>query len=173
MCKPLWYSLVLKEVSIIPRKNSRRSNGEGSIYKRNGKWYGRFRIGTKKDGKPIYKYLNDRTQKALIEQMQIEREKYRGFEVTENSQMPLKEWLYIWLDEHKKHSIKRSTYEGYKFIIDNYFIPVIGDTPINEITSSDVQSLYNGLSGRETKRGEKLSVGQIRRIHTVLHQAMQ
>jgi integrase len=169
----LWYSLVLKEVSIIPRKSSRRSNGEGSIYKRNGKWYGRFRIGTKKDGKPIYKYLNDRTQKALIEQMQIEREKYRGFEVTENSQMPLKEWLYIWLDEHKKHSIKRSTYEGYKFIIDNYFIPVIGDTPINEITSSDVQSLYNGLSVRETKRGEKLSVGQIRRIHTVLHQAMQ
>ena len=160
-------------MGIIPRKNSRRSNGEGSVYKKNGKWYARFRIGTKNDGKPIYKYLNDTTQKGVIEQLQIEREKYRGFEVTESSQMPLEEWLYIWLDEHKKHSIKRSTYLGYKFVIDNYFIPTFGNKPINEITESDVQSFYNGLTVRVTRKGEKLSTGQIHRIHTILHQAMQ
>ena len=117
----MWYSLVLEEVSLIAQqKNTRRSAGEGTVYKHNGKWEARFRIGTKSNGRPVHRCLRGDTKKEVIEQLQIERERYRGFEVTENSLMPLSEWLNIWLEDIKKIYIRESTYNGYKFIIDTY-----------------------------------------------------
>ena len=50
-------------------------------------------LGTKEDGKPIYRYVYGKTQKEVLDKLHQRIEDYRGVELTEDSKMTLGEWL--------------------------------------------------------------------------------
>ena len=157
----------------------RRPNGDGMIRKRaDGRWEGRIIVGHKDDGKPIYKAVLAKTQKELIPKLNQLKETYAGMELTENSRMTLGEWLDKWLTEYKAPMIRKSTAEGYRQYIDNHIKPYLGDKPITQVTTADVQKMYNMLkeSGciRESDTmGKTLSNSMVRSVHMLLHEAME
>ena len=98
-------------------------------------------------------------------------------ELTEASRMTLGAWLDKWLTEYKAPMIRKGTADGYRRTIDNHIKLYLGDKPITQVTTADVQKMYNTLkeSGRireSDTMGKMLSNSMIRSVHMLLHEAM-
>ncbi len=156
----------------------RRPDGDGLVRKRgDGRWEGRIVVGHKEDGKPIYRSVFAKTQKELMDKLHDNLEAYRDVELTENCNMTLSQWLDKWLNAYMVFSVRESTLDGYRRIVENYLKPHLGDKKIGSVTTADVQKMYNWLreNGRMNEHYEKnnsLSDSTIRGIHMVFHQAM-
>ncbi len=149
----------------------RRPSGDGMVRKRSdGRWEGRIVVGHKENGKPIFRYLSTKTQKDLLEKLRAEKEKYLGVEITEQSKMLLREWLDHWLNEYALPSVRESTLNGYRGYIERYIKPYLGDKLVGKITADDVRNFYQIVQHNDSAK--PLSASSIRRIHGVLHQAM-
>ena len=141
-----------------------------------GRWEGRITVGHKANGKPIYRSVLANTQSELMPKLNALKETYAGVELTEDSRMMLGEWLDKWLTEYKAPLIRQSTVDGYKTYI-NYIKPHLGSKQITQVTTADIQKMYNTLkeSGRirESKTmGKMLSSAVVRSVHMLLHEAM-
>lgn len=156
----------------------RRPNGDGMVRKRaDGRWEGAIVIGHKKDGKPIFKWVQAPTQRELMPKLHQAVETYRGAELTEESSMTLAEWFERWFKEYAEIVLRPSTVKGYRHYAEK-IIPFLGDRQIKLITTSEIQKMYNRLKadGREVNRekyGAGLSDAVIRSIHMLLHEVME
>ena len=156
----------------------RRPSGDGMVRKReDGRWEGRIVIGHKNDGSPIFRYVSAKTQKELLKKLHQSIEEYQGVNLSEESKMPLSQWLDRWLEEYAAPSVRPTTLEGYRGYINRNIKPYLGNRPVGKITREDVQKLYrelqrNGRQEYHPEHGHKLSGSTIRRIHGIFHEAM-
>ena len=156
----------------------RRPDGDGMIRKRpDGRWEGRIVVGHKEDGKPIFRSVFARTQKELLKKLHTQIETYRDVELSENSNITLGEWLDKWLSDYMALTLRESTMDSYRNMINHHIKPYLGDRKISSVTTADVQKLYNWLreNGRveeHWQKGNRLSDSMVRSIHMMLHQAM-
>lgn len=157
----------------------RRANGEGLVRKRkDGRWEGRITIGYREDGKPIQRSLYARTQDELLRRLHQEIERYRDMVIAEDCKMTLRDWLDRWLHEYIQYIVRENTFRDYEQIIQNHLNPYLGDKLMYRITKRDIQKLYihlkeNGHRRKNSNQSKSLSSGMVRRIHTVLHQALE
>ena len=151
----------------------RRPSGDGMVRKRDdGRWEGRIVVGHKENGDSIFHYVSAKMQKALMEKMHRCIVEYDGAELTEDSRMTLGEWLDIWLRECAEPSVRPSTYAGYCGYAERSLKPYLGSKQISKVTAADVQTLYRKLQREGGVDGGALSPTTVRRIHGVLHQAL-
>lgn len=156
----------------------RRPSGDGMVRKReDGRWEGRIVIGHQDSGEPIFRYVSAKTQKDLLKKLHQNIEEYRDVNLCEDSKMSLREWLDRWLEEYVAPSVRPSTLEGYKGYIERNIKPHLGDKPVGKITTEDIRRLYRALKehGRQEEHpqyGYQLAGATIRRIHGVLHEAL-
>ena len=151
----------------------RRPSGDGMVRKRDdGRWEGRIVVGHKENGDPLFHYVSAKTQKALLEKLHKSIDEYDGAELTEDSRMTLGEWLDIWLRECAEPSVRPSTYKGYLGYAERNIKPYLGSKQISKVTAADVQTLYRKLQREGGVGGGALSPATVRRIHGVLHQAL-
>ena len=137
-----------------------------------GRWEGRIVVGHKENGDAIFHYVSAKTQKALMEKLHRCIVEYDGAELTEDCRMTLGEWLDIWLRECAEPSVRPSTYAGYCGYAERSLKPYLGSKQIGKVTAADVQSLYRKLQREGGVDGGALSPATVRRIHGVLHQAL-
>ena len=158
--------------------NKRRPQGDGTIRKRaDGRWEGRIIIGHKNDGKPIFKSVFGKTQKATLKQLHKLIDLYRDIELTEECRIALSEWLDKWLNEYMIFTIKENTFRSYQRNIENYIKKYIGNIPLSSLSTTDVQKFYNkikkqGRINAHRVHGYALSDNSVRDVHMVLHQAL-
>ena len=156
----------------------RRPSGDGMVRKReDGRWEGRIVVGHKKNGDSIFRYLSAGTQKELMKQLHRSIEEYRGVDLSEDSKMPLGQWLDRWLEEYIAPTVRETTLRGYQKLIDSYLRPRLGEKPVCKISPDDVQRLYrellqNGRVREHPQYGCGLSGCTVRKLHGVFHQAM-
>ena len=156
----------------------RRPAGDGLVRKRSdGRWEGRIVVGHKADGSPIFRSVFAKTQGELLKKLHSRMEEYRDVELTEESGMTLGQWLDKWLEDFMTLTVRESTLNSYKNITEHHIKPLLGDEKIGSITTGDIQKMYNWLreNGRVSEHYEKgnaLSDTFIRRVHMMLHEAM-
>ena len=156
----------------------RRPQGEGTIRKRpDGRWEGRIIIGHKKDGTRIYKSVFGKTQKSTLKQLHQLIDLYRDVDLTEECRMTLGEWLDKWLDEYMIFSVRESTLEGYRSVINNQIKRFIGNKALSSLTTADIQKFYNkikkeGRTKPHPVHGYALSDSMVRGVHMLLHEAL-
>lgn len=156
----------------------RRPAGDGMVRKRSdGRWEGRIVVGHKADGSPIVRSVFAKTQGELLKKLHSRIEEYRDVELTEESDMTLGQWLDKWLSDYMTLTVRESTLNSYKSITEHHIKPLLGDEKISSITTADIQKMYNWLreNGRVNEHYEKgnaLSDSFIRRVHMMLHQAL-
>ena len=167
----------------------RRAKGEGSLRKRSdGRWEGRYTAGRDPDtGKLIYRNVLARTQseckaklKAAIAQQGSE-DMTPGDEA-QTCEKPkehytLGSWMRLWYEVYSKPNIRMTTQEFYSNFIEKHIVPKIGDTPIEKVTSLQLQKFYNSLQTngkvRQQPDGKQgLSKKVVRGIHTLLRMAL-
>lgn len=78
----------------------------------------------------------------------------------------IEQMMLKWLQD-KFHSVEYNTWLSYKSTTLNNIIPHIGQIRINELTTEDLQKLYN-----ETLYPSPLSAGSIRKLDTILSNAL-
>lgn len=157
----------------------RRPSGDGMVRKRDdGRWEGRIVVGHKENGDPIFQYVLAPTQKALLDKLHQNIEIFRDVELCEDSRMTLAQWLGRWLDDYASPRLRESTMSGYRIYAEQYIIPRLGSKKMTSITTTDIQRLYTKLKkeGRvheHPEYGHQLSASTVRRIHTMLHRALE
>ena len=92
--------------------------------------------------------------------------------------LTLGEWMDKWLDEYMIFTIKENTIKGYRSQIDHQIKPFIGHKQLASLTTADIQKFYNKIKkeGRvhpHPIHGHVLSDSMVRKIHMMLHEAME
>ena len=158
--------------------NKRRPQGDGTIRKRSdGRWEARIIIGHKNDGSPMYKSAFAKTQKSALKELHQLIELYRDVDLTEECRMTLGEWMDKWLDEYMIFTIKESTIDGYRAMVEHQIKRFIGNKQLTSLTTADVQKFYNKIKkeGRVKPHpltGYGLADTMVRKVHMILHQAL-
>ncbi|MBQ2709866.1 MAG: site-specific integrase, partial [Clostridia bacterium] len=68
--------------------SKRRASGDGTLRKReDGRWEGRLVVGTKKNGQRLYKGFTNKSQKEVLSQMNLFKEKLKGAVLCEDYRM--------------------------------------------------------------------------------------
>ena len=148
---------------------TKKANGSGTIRKRaDGRWEGKYTLGYEpKTGKLIRKSVYGKTQKEVrLALSKIVSEMDSGT-YAEPSKMKVSQWLDEWLASYTMN-IKPATRSAYEEHIRVHIKPSLGDIPLKQLSTRDIQQLYTNLL-----KERELSPKTVRNIHGVLHRTLE
>ena len=148
---------------------TKKANGSGTIRKRaDGRWEGKYSLGyDSKTGKLIRKSVYGKTQKEVrLALSKIVSEMDNGT-YAEPSKMKVSQWLDEWLGSYTMN-IKPATRSAYEEHIRVHIKPSLGDIPLKQLSTRDIQQLYTTLI-----KERALSPKTVRNIHGVLHRTLE
>ena len=144
------------------KKNSRASNGMGSIRQRaDGRWEGRY---SAPDGKQ--KSVYGTTEREVTAKLRATLHEIDSGAWKEPSKMTVGEWLDIWLRDYQGHTTGR-TVETYKGIVERHFKSTFGDVKMSVFSQMHVRRMVADMQ----KKGRAAST--IRHSCAILGGAMK
>ena len=164
----------------MPKK---RANGEGSIRKRkDGRWEGRYTAGCDPaTGKPIHKSVLAKTQSEAKEKLKQAIAEAEKLDMSRAKSYTLGAWIKLWYEVYAEPRLREKTKHYYLNYIDNHIVPELGGTPLEKLTTIQIQKFYNDLqkSGRIQRythiklKDKGLSTRVVRGIHTLLNNCLE
>ncbi|MBV9691594.1 MAG: site-specific integrase [Ktedonobacteraceae bacterium] len=135
---------------------------KGSVYQRkDGRWVAQFYLETGKK-----KYFYCKTEKdAYAALRKALHEQERGTLAT-GPQQTLKVYLEQWLEQVHRPTVRLSTYNLYRIVLDKHLTPCLGHIQLQRLTPQHVQAFY------VSKLREGLSAKRVRAFHALLHMAL-
>lgn len=146
---------------------AKRSNGEGSVYKRkDGRWMGSMSIGRNDEGKIIRKTVYGKTKKEVILKMDNTKHELNIGSYIEPDTITIEEWIKYWLKSYKDNKVKPRTYDSYESLARINIYPDLGEIKLQKLSIQDIQEVFN------KKYEEGLSANTIHKINIVLKSAL-
>ena len=147
-----------------------RGNGEGSIYphKRNGKKIGyraAYFVHTA-DG-PKRRYVSGKSREDVAAKLTKALGQSADGLLFDAGSLTVGEYLQRWLKDSVKGTVRHSTYEVHRHMIEPYIIPALGRLKLRDLSPVHVRGLY-----RE-KLDSGLSAATVRKIHSILRKALK
>src|SRR3989440_2738314 len=140
-----------------------RGHGEGTIYHRkDGRWVASITLENRKR-----KYFYGETRKEVQEKLKVALHEQQQGTLPTGPQQTVKQYLEHWLEEVHKPTIRLSTYERYRVILDKHIVPALGHLQVQKLTPQHIQAFYAHL----LKEG--FSPKTVRITHAVLHKALE
>lgn len=143
---------------------AKRKHGEGSVFQRkDGRWVAQIVL---ENGQKRPRYF--KTEKAAqVALRKMPHEKEQGTLIT-GPQQTLKAYLEQWLEqEYKLSTIRTSTYNMYRIVINKHIVPVLGHIQLQRLMPQQVRAFY------VIKLDEGLSSIRVKAFHAVLHRALE
>ena len=126
----------------------RRSNGEGTIFKRkNGRW----------EAQASVKQLNGSTKRVCVSAKSREavREKLKKILEQDSQRLPyskrdwtVAEYLDYWMTDIQQHRIRETTMSTYRYMIKNHIKPTLGYHKLQNLGVCHIRSALNELKKR-------------------------
>ena len=164
----------------MPKK---RANGEGSLRKRkNGRWEGRYTAGyDPATGKPIHKSVLAKTQSEAKEKLKQAIAEAEKLDMSRAKSYTLGAWIKLWYEVYAEPRLREKTKDYCLNYINNHIIPELGNTPLEKLTTIQIQKFYNDLqkSGRIQRythiklKDKGLSTRAVLGIHTLLNNCLE
>jgi integrase len=152
-----------------PDRRPKRSHGEGNIYKRaDGVFVGRVMLGRKSNGRPDRPKVTGATRAAVLKQIADLRRQADEGTLPDPAQgrQTVAAYLDGWLNAAGT-TARPQTLVGYRQIVRDHITPSIGRYKLSALRPDAIQRLYAG------KLAEGLSAYTVRKIHIVLHRALE
>ena len=132
------------------------------------KWLARAFLGRGADGKRRYhsRVLRGSKKDAQRYLNKVHREIDLG-EFVEPSDQPLRDYLSEWVESTLAARVTPKSRSDYESLMRLYIEPALGDRKLSQLSSAEIQRVYNGL----IERG--LSARTVRYTHSVLHSALE
>lgn len=155
---------------------TRRSKGEGSIRKRkNGTWEGRYTVASyserkKQNQKSVYgktqRECREKLQKAIYENQMINYSREREFTI--------EEWIETWYRIFSKPNLRVSTANQYRYFIDRFIVPNIGNVKLKDLSNIQVQQFINKMRDTDRNGGRegKIAPKTIKEVFNLLNRAL-
>ena len=84
------------------------------------------------------------------------------------------QFLHQWMTEYVKPSLKASTFESYRQMIEDHIVPALGDVKLAKLRPDQIQGLYADLLKGGRKAGDGgLSKTFVHYVHRILHSAFR
>ena len=113
---------------------------------------------------------------ATIEKRSADEDRRRA-EAESDGELTFAKYFQLWIDEHAARRCSLKTLERYKEL-GRYLIREVGATPLNELTTAQIQTMVHSLEdhgGAKSKRypcGRPLSARTVRHLGTLLYTAL-
>lgn len=144
----------------------KRSNGEGTIYKRkDGRWCGAYY-----DDLPVPKrhFVYGRTQTEVKKKLKVCRESSTLQNNQQNVSYVLENWILYYLENFKKNELKETTFGTYMETFDKHIRnSSIGKTKLGQLTAKQLQEFYNG------KMEDGYSAKTVRHMNVIINSALE
>ena len=145
---------------------TRRGPNEGSVHqRRDGRWVGSVHIGWI-DGKRVRKHVFATTRAEVVMKMKPLIKARDERRPVPDQRLKLGPFLWQWLEEVAKPTIRTSTYSSYKSIVEQHLVPGLGRNTVAKLSPADVQAFLN------QKSASGLSPRRVQYIHAVLRRAL-
>ena len=142
-----------------------RSKGEGTIYKRNGRYIGQYYT---QDCPPKRKTVSGKTKKEVQDKLVQIRHEMKEGTYMDTEKMQFGEFVKDFMENYKKNEIQRTTYDGYLDYLEKHVYPnALAKERLGEITVNMMQKYYN----QRTASG--MSSRSIRYLHSILNGAFK
>lgn len=143
----------------------KRGHGEGSIYQRSdGRWAASI---TLEGGNRKRKTFYGKTRKEVQEKLRVALNDQKQGTLVTGPKQTLETYLYQWLEDVYKPTVRSSTYVQYKWAIRRHLVPALGNITLQKLTPERVQTFYARLLE------EGLKASTIGVVHAVLHKALE
>ncbi len=151
----------------------RRMNGEGGLYKRSdGRWFGAVLVGYDGTGRPRRKTVSARTKdEARRKLSDLQRQIDTGY-IPPTRRETVAQLLSRWDSDVLSTQVKPLARENYKAVAERHIVPTLGRTQVSNLTVADVQHLLAAKLVGTLEGSRPLSVSTVRRIRSVLAQAL-
>ncbi len=103
---------------------------------------------------------------------------FEGAKLKEDIVLPrdetLGEWLDYWMENVVKVNREKTTYAGYKFMIEKHIKPSLGNIKLQKVTPAALQAYYTAKQMEKDGNGEAvLSSNTVKKHHTLLKTALK
>ncbi len=142
---------------------TKKSNGEGSIYKRaDGRWCASVTVGYNPNGSIKRKYLYGKTKKEVHQKMvDLQNDININDGYIQDDLITLNQWGRTYLFEFLKPTLRPSSFERYESVLRNHIKESkIGDMKLKDIKSFHIQTLLNSKT--------HMSKSSIKKIYQLL-----
>ena len=134
----------------------RRKRGEGSVHlRKDGRWEGRLVIGYDEKGYPKTRNVLAKTKRECQEKLKQLRESCAPSAPPKpeksKADMSFGAWMDYWYQNFCKPRLRPATQNDYENNIYRHIIPQLGNIPLTQLTTNDLQQFYTKL-----KRGGRL-----------------
>ena len=94
--------------------------------------------------KQIRKSILGKTQAEVRAKLKDALAEAAEIDVVKSSGYSVSGWMQAWYSLYAQPNVRETTARYYKGYIDHHVIPRLGDTPLNKLTSLDIQQFYKG-----------------------------
>ncbi|MDH2429289.1 tyrosine-type recombinase/integrase [Sphaerisporangium sp. TRM90804] len=144
----------------------RRSQGEGSVFKRkDGLWSGAVDLGWV-NGKRIRKTVYGKTEKEVLGKLAELKDAQRKGQNLAARPRKFAEWLDEWIEMKKRQGTRPLTLRGYRQLIHDHVKPALGRKQLDKLTPTDVRRLI------EAKAESGLSAATVKQVHGLIRNAL-
>lgn len=148
---------------------AKRSNGEGTIYKRKDGIWCASRYVPCGNGKFKRKYVYGKTQKSVKEKLK----ELENYEEPKAQTTTLVGRMLEWMEQYKKNVLKITTYENYLGYIRTHVQGSdIADIPLEKLSTSALQKFYN-MKLKGTAQRKQLSRRTVEYLHIIIGSALE
>lgn len=129
---------------------SRRTRGDGALFKRaDGAWVGRVELAPK-DGKRRYKTVSSVDRNVCIDKLKKLRADVDAGRIAVTSNATVESWLTRWLEDIAKPRLRPTTFEDYQSVIRGHIIPAIGTKRLDKLTPDHIRGLHRAVGSSRT-----------------------
>lgn len=164
----------------MSRTSNRAASGTGTIRKitvnQNGKnytyWQARCTTGYDPGtGKQLQRTITGKTQKEVSLRLRELTSDLDHGTYLEPNKLTVRSWLTTWQEEYLQN-VKPSTAYKYKVDIENYIIPRLGATKLEDLATPMIQHFYNDLLHPKKPGVKPLTAKTVRCVHGIFHSAL-
>lgn len=150
--------------------------------RKNGRWEGRYTAGyDPATGKPIHKSVLAKTQSEAKEKLKQAIAEAEKLDMSRAKSYTLGAWIKLWYEVYAEPRLREKTKDYCLNYINNHIIPELGNTPLEKLTTIQIQKFYNDLqkSGRIQRythiklKDKGLSTRAVLGIHTLLNNCLE
>ena len=111
----------------------------------------------------------------FMENKQNSKKSHIKVSVSKQDPLTVGQWLDPWLENYVRPGIRQSTYEIYRAYLNNHLLPKLGDIPLEELSSGDIQIFLRDLqtNGNQKSHNKGLAPSTIICIRNLLKSALE
>lgn len=150
-----------------------RGKGEGSVFQdARGLWTGVIEL-PPRDGVRRRKKIRRKSKPELLKAMDDLRQELRERGDIQTVDMTVEQWFTYWYTQIVVKEVRPKTAAGYKTIVFNHVIPVIGKKKLSRLNAASIREVTDKVLGYSEKTGRMGSSTYANQVHKVMSTAFK